>query len=221
MTIIRKNTLINYTLTKSHDGIQDFLQNISFSFQYHGFFDPVAHLTLSDNEKQQCERYVKNLIFSDIYPAKNSSVDGANTSLTAVSASSSSTVPSQVQNPSFQQTSFKSTTYDDFITACGDYDMVSESSKEKSKRVALNEEFKYFKTAVHAFNLKNKPSVTSALVFWKDHYVQLPLLSNLAKVHLVACGTSVPSESAFHVQLMLHAKNVHVFLLKTWLIRSF
>ncbi|CAF4664639.1 unnamed protein product, partial [Rotaria sp. Silwood2] len=29
------------------------------------------------------------------------------------------------------------------------------------------------------------------------HYVQLPLLSNLAKVHLVACGSSVPSESAF------------------------
>ena len=28
-------------------------------------------------------------------------------------------------------------------------------------------------------------------------YVQLPLLSNLAKVHLVACDSSVPSESAF------------------------
>ncbi|CAF1274288.1 unnamed protein product [Rotaria magnacalcarata] len=42
-----------------------------------------------------------------------------------------------------------------------------------------------------------QPSTVSALFFWKFHYVHLPLLLNLAKVHLDACGTSVPSESAF------------------------
>ena len=63
---------------------------------------------------------------------------------------------SHMENPSSQQTSLKSTTYDDFISACGDYDMVSKSSKEKSKRVALNEELKYFKAAVHDFNMKKQ-----------------------------------------------------------------
>jgi hypothetical protein len=157
----------------------------------------VAHLTLTENEKQQCERYVKNLIFSDVYPGKRSPTDGTNVSSATNTTSSSSAMLSQAQNPSFQQTSLKLTTYDDFIAACGDHDMVSESSKEKSKRICLNEEFKHFKAAVHEFNMKNKPSVASALIFWEEHYAQFPLLSNLAKVHLVACGTSVPSESAF------------------------
>ena len=140
---------------------------------------------------------MRHLVFDDIYPSKRSSTDGTNISSATTTAPSPSTMFSQAQNLSSQQTSSKPTTYDDFIAACGDQDMVSESSKEKSRRICLNEELKQFKAAVHEFNMKNKPSVASVLKFWKEHYIQLPLLSNLAKVHLAACGTSVPSESAF------------------------
>jgi len=58
---------------------------------------------------------------------------------------------------------------------------------------------KFFKTAVQEFNVHNKPSTMSAINFWKIYHVQLPHLFHLAKVHLVACSTSVPSESAFSV----------------------
>ena len=40
------------------------------------------------------------------------------------------------------------------------------------------------------------PSI-DVLLWWKDHAVNLPLLSNLARSVLWACATSVPSERLF------------------------
>ena len=40
------------------------------------------------------------------------------------------------------------------------------------------------------------PSI-DVLLWWKDHAVDLPLLSNLARSVLCACATSVPSERLF------------------------
>ncbi|CAF4381507.1 unnamed protein product, partial [Rotaria sp. Silwood2] len=120
---------------------------------YHAFFDPTAHLSLNDAEKSQCEKYIRNLIFNDVYPQKSSSLD--------ITQAATTTVTPQLQQLFSQNKSLKISTYDDFISACGDQDCAVENIKEKM------------------------------------HYVQLPLLSNLAKVHLVACGSSVPSESAF------------------------
>ena len=39
-------------------------------FQQYAFFDPVSHLSLTDAEKLQCEKYIKNLITDDIYSSK-------------------------------------------------------------------------------------------------------------------------------------------------------
>ncbi|CAF4860835.1 unnamed protein product, partial [Rotaria magnacalcarata] len=138
----------------------------------YSFFDPVSHLSLTDAEKLQCEKYIKNLITDDIYPLKRPSSDYSKTL--------SSTISNQVPQESSKLNS-KPSTYDDFIAACGgESDTLFETSKEKSKRVSLNEEIKHFRTAVQDFNLKHKPSTTSAVDFWKKHHHQLPMLSNLA-----------------------------------------
>ncbi|CAF0884394.1 unnamed protein product [Didymodactylos carnosus] len=47
------------------------------------------------------------------------------------------------------------------------------------------------------FNLKIKSSTTSAIECWKINQSHLSVLSHLAKIHLAAFGTSVPSESAY------------------------
>ena len=79
-------------------------------------------------------------------------------------------------------------TYDDFIASCCDQGLLSENNKERSKRVLINIELKYFRTSTQKFNLKSRPPTTSAINSRKAHYVQLPVLSILAKVHSVTCG---------------------------------
>ncbi|CAF1268796.1 unnamed protein product, partial [Didymodactylos carnosus] len=66
----------------------------------------------------------------------------------------------------------------------------------KNFEMLPNDELKYFTKAAQEFNLKVKPSTTSAVQFWKINQVHLPSLSYLAKIYLGTCGTSVPSESA-------------------------
>ena len=127
---------------------------------------------------------MKNLVLTDVYPLKFTSSDNVEPSTSATS--------SQVTHHPV-----KTTTYDLFIAACGDQESLMETNKEKSKRIRLNEELKYFRTAVQDFNTKNQPSTTTAIEFWKLHHPQLPILAHLAKAHLVASGSSVPSESAF------------------------
>ncbi|CAF1127776.1 unnamed protein product [Rotaria magnacalcarata] len=177
-----------------------FLYNeYSLTFYHHSYFDPAAHLTLTENEKQRNERYIKDLILNDVYPQQSSTSDAskASSSSNAVSTSSTNTF---AQSPQSFSNNNASSTYDQFLAACGDDgNIVGESSKEKSKRLCLTEEFKYFKTAVQEFNLNNKPSTTSVIRFWNIHHMKLPLLSHLARIHLVASGTSVPSESAFSI----------------------
>lgn len=46
-------------------------------------------------------------------------------------------------------------------------------------------------------NVTVKRFAQSAVQFWKIHRHRLPLLTYLVKIHLIACATSVPSESAF------------------------
>ncbi|CAF3342273.1 unnamed protein product [Rotaria socialis] len=166
----------------------------------HSYFDPAAHLTLTENEKQRNERYIKDLILNDVYPQQSSTSDGSKASSSSNAISTSST-KSSIQLPqSLSNNHTNPSTYDDFIAACGDDgNIIGESNKERSKRLSVNEELKYFKLAVQEFNLKNKPSTTTAMRFWNIHHTKLPLLSRLARIHLIACGTSVPSESAFSI----------------------
>ncbi|CAF3829813.1 unnamed protein product [Rotaria sp. Silwood1] len=58
-------------LTKLYTYFFDDIEQFQY-FQRHAFFDPAAHLSLSDVEKNQCEKYVKNLIYDDVYPKKHS-----------------------------------------------------------------------------------------------------------------------------------------------------
>ena len=94
----------------------------------------------------------------------------------------------------------KVSTFDEFILACGEEQpTLMDASRQKSKRILINEEIKYFKLAVQEFNLAIKPSTSSSIIFWKLNKDRLPLLTHLAKIHLSACGTSVPSEAAFSI----------------------
>ena len=61
----------------------------------------------------------------------------------------------------------------------------------------INVELKYFRSTTKEFNSKHKPSTTSEINFSKAHYVQLPVLSILAKVHLVVCDSDLLCKSAF------------------------
>jgi hypothetical protein len=114
--------------------------------------------------QQQCERYVKNLILIDIYPQKRNS-----SATTSTAISSTTFFQSQQLLPSSNIS--KSSTYGDFIAACEDEDVLIETSKEKSRRILISEELKYLKMTVPEFNVKHRPSTTSALDFWKNYYV--------------------------------------------------
>ncbi|CAF4825681.1 unnamed protein product [Rotaria sp. Silwood1] len=145
------------------------------------YFDPTSHLCLNDKEKQQIEHYIRKLITDDVYPLESSSNDNL---------TSSSTLSAQIQ--------VKPSIFDEFMAACGQEEIILTSNmKEKSKRISINEELKYFKQVVQQFNAAVQPSTKSAKNFWKAHKDRLPLLTHLAKIHLSACATSVPSESAF------------------------
>ena len=129
------------------------------------------------------------MIYDDVYPQKRVTTEHSK-------ASSSNLTPGQHEFPIGG--SSKAFTSDEFITACvTDFDSLLETNKEKSKRACLNEELRYFRVAVQDFNLQCKLSTISAIQFWQTHSCQLPMLSNLANVHLVARGSSVPSKSAF------------------------
>lgn len=56
------------------------------------------------------------------------------------------------------------------------------------------------------FNVLFEPSASSAIQFWKLNKDRFPLLSHLAKIHLTACATSVPSESAFSISAFVARK---------------
>ena len=143
------------------------------------------------------QKIYKSLIYDDVYPQKRAPSENSRI-LSSIISVTKSTSSVQSRDETSGTTSSKLSTYDEFNAACGgDPDSLFETNKEKSKRICLNEELKYFRAAVQEFNLKYRLSTTSVIQFWQTHYVQLPLLSNLAKVHLVTCGSSVASESVF------------------------
>ena len=88
-------------------------------------------------------------------------------------------------------------TYDELKATCCDQDLLAENNKEKSKRMLIIVELRYFRITAQEFNSKHKPPTTLAVNFWKVYYVQLPILSILAKIHLVACDSGLPNESTF------------------------
>jgi len=157
-------------------------------------------LNLRDKEKLQIENHVKKLFLDDIYPIPSQSTN--NTSSSSVPSFN----PSQSQQ-SAQPTQSKPTLYELFLFSCED-DEVSfvDSGKDKSKRIAINDEIKLFKTLADLFNAKGDPSAHSVFTFWKINKDRPPILSHLAKIHLVASATSVPSESAFSMSAFLDRK---------------
>lgn len=161
----------------------------------------MSHLCLSDRDKQQIESYLKRLIIDDIYPLSISTT-ATNTQSTSMEAISDAQPPVLTNPPK------KLSAFEEFLAACGEDDdaTVSDNVKERSKRILINEELKYYKLAVQEFNISVIPSTFSAIKFWKLNKDRFPLLSHLAKIYLTACATSVPSESAFSVSAYLARK---------------
>ncbi|CAF1176070.1 unnamed protein product [Adineta ricciae] len=161
-------------------------------FQRFSFFDPCAHLCFSDKEKRQIENYAKKVFLDDIYPISSQTTNNTSSSV----PSSNSTQSKQSTQPARS----KSTLYERFLLSCND-DEVSfvGCGKEKSKRIAINDEIKQFALLVDQFNAKVLPSADSAFAFWRINKDRLPILSHLAKIHLVACASSVPKR-IYHIQ---------------------
>lgn len=129
----------------------------------------------------------------------------SSSSSTTTTSSFSTTVVSDAHDPTTVQP--KLTTFQKFMLACGEEPpTLLNNNKQKSRRVLINEELKVFKVAVAEFNLVVEPSVTSAIDFWKRNKDRLPILTHLAKIHLSASGTSVPSESAFSISAYIGRK---------------
>lgn len=139
------------------------------------------------------------MIIDDVYPLKLSAT---------TTQSTSSVVVGHGQPPTPIHPPRKPTAFENFMAACGEDDDVIEtdSIKDKSKRISINEELKFYKLAVQEFNLAVEPSTSSAVQFWKLNKDRFPLLSYLAKIHLTACATSVPSESAFSISAYVARK---------------
>ena len=107
-------------------------------------------------------------------------------------------------------------TYDGFEASCCDRDPYSENNKKRSKRVLNNLELKYSRTTSQESHSKHKPSTTLAINFWNVYYVQLSILSILAKIHLVACGSGLPKEPAFLCSIYFITQEcLHLFEEKT------
>lgn len=121
---------------------------------------------------------------------------------TSTLSSTMTTTSSSTRTENSDDVRLKLTTFQKFMLACGEELptlLDNNNTKQKSRRILINEELKVFKVAVAEFNLTVEPSVSSAILFWKRNKDRLPMLTHLAKLHLSACGTSVPSESAFSI----------------------
>ena len=141
-------------------------------------------------------------------PATDTSATSTSSStLTGKFSSSLLIGASQTQAQYSNQNQRKASTFSEFMLACGEEEStLLDSSRQKSKRIMINEEIKYFKLAVQEYNLLFEPSTLSAINFWKLYKDRLPLLTHLAKIHLSASGTSVPSESAFSISSYIARK---------------
>jgi hypothetical protein len=156
----------------------------------------------------------------EVYPMNLPTTDSLTTPCSTTASSSGSSIttarPQQQQlstpaRPQQQQLSTparsKLSIHEQFMLACGEEEVIlTGTAKEKSKRVSINDEIKRYKIAVQQFNIKAEPSGTSALQFYQTHHDQFQLLSNLAKIHLATCATSVPSESAFSLSSYIARK---------------
>jgi len=95
---------------------------------------------------------MKTLILNEIYPRKRLRSDQIQAASSAAVVPTLSTTSPRLQHSIPQSTSSKQSAYDDFIAACGKQHFTQETTKEKSKRISLNDELKYFRIAVQEFN---------------------------------------------------------------------
>ena len=160
----------------------------------------------TERQKFSIEQYIKKLIMDNVYPLELSSNNSSTTNSTDTSSSSTVTT-TQINTQISTSIKPKPSVFQNFLKECGEEEPITiESTKEKSKRIMINEELKYFKSAVQAFNDDVEPSAWSAINFWKMNKDRLPLLTHLAKIHLSTCATSVPSESAFSISSYIARK---------------
>ncbi|CAF5173505.1 unnamed protein product [Rotaria magnacalcarata] len=99
----------------------------------------------------------------------------------------------------------KSSTFDQFLIACGQAEVTIEP-KINNKKLTINEELKLYKKTMIEFCSNQSLTATSSLEFWKKNFMHLPILSDLARGYLSTPGTSIASESAFSVSSYVNRK---------------
>ena len=77
---------------------------------------------------------------------------------------------------------------------------------DKSLRATIIDEIHNYRNYATSFNVKHKPNITSATVFWQTHGTNFSILSKLSKIMLSSPATSVPSESCFSISSYLGRK---------------
>ncbi|CAF2117099.1 unnamed protein product [Rotaria magnacalcarata] len=156
----------------------------------YSFFDPNGYCVLNENDIRLIENQIKDLVkneksFQDqVLPTPSMS--------TNFPSSSSKNKP-------------KSSTFDQFLIACGQAEVTIEP-KINNKKLTINEELKLYKKTMIEFCSNQSLTATSSLEFWKKNFMHLPILSDLARGYLSTPGTSIASESAFSVSSYVNRK---------------
>jgi len=161
----------------------------------HAYFDPVGFATLTNTEKRSIEQKIKIMI-----------IDEPSHSLISVSNTLpiSTTTINAPDNSNSTEHSNKSA-MDMFNESLGEIHN-EESRCVGNKKAAIIEEFHAYRKCATQFNLKYKPNVTSAMLFWKTYGDTFSILKGLAKKMLSTPATSVPSESCFSISSYLGRK---------------
>ncbi|CAF1106525.1 unnamed protein product [Didymodactylos carnosus] len=85
-------------------------------------------------------------------------------------------------------------------------DSYAESVVDENKKATIINDMLSYRRYATQFNLKHKPDVTSAILFWQSFAGQFPVLGKLAKRMLSTPASSVPSESCFSMSAFLSKK---------------
>ncbi|CAF2036400.1 unnamed protein product [Rotaria magnacalcarata] len=162
---------------------------------FYSFFDPNGYCVLNENDLRLIENKIKDKVKNEkIFQDQVLPIPSIATNFTPSSIITSSSR----NNP-------KSSTFDQFLIACGQAEVVIEP-KLSNNKLTINEELKLYKKIMIDFCSNQSLTATSSLDFWKKTFIHLPILSELARGYLSTPGTSISSESAFSVSSYVNRK---------------
>jgi hypothetical protein len=194
--IVLINQLFYYKYLEKQLLTVKILIKIAFSvFQLHAYFDPAGFATLTDPEKRSVEQTIKIMVADENFCPIESVV----TALPILTPTTNT-----CNQPVLYAKSNKSS-MDVFNELVGEFTH-EETTGDKNKKATIIDDIHNYRRYVTKFNIKHKPDVTSATLFWQTYGQHLSMLGKLAKKMLSTPATSVPSESCFSVSAFLGRK---------------